>query len=45
LRFFAAATDEAAALGVSLRWRLRLVPGVDHSAVPMVRAALDELGK
>jgi hypothetical protein len=45
LRFFAAAVDEAAALGVSLRWRLRLVPGVDHSAVFMVRAALDELDK
>ena len=45
LRFFAAATDEAAAQGVSLRWQLRLVPGADHSAVPMVRAALDELDK
>jgi hypothetical protein len=45
LRFFATAVDEAAALGVSLRWQLRLVPGVDHSAVPMVRAALDELDK
>jgi hypothetical protein len=45
LRFFAAAVDEAAALDISLHWRLRLVPGVDHSAVPMVRAALDELDK
>jgi pimeloyl-ACP methyl ester carboxylesterase len=45
LRFFAAAVDEAAALGISLRWQLRLVSGVDHSAVPMVRAALDELDK
>ena len=45
LRFFATALDEAAALGVSLRWQLRLVPGVDHSAVAMVRAALDELDK
>jgi hypothetical protein len=31
--------------GVSLRWQLRLVPGVDHSAVPMVKAALHELEK
>jgi pimeloyl-ACP methyl ester carboxylesterase len=45
LRFFAAALDEAAALGISLRWQLRLKSGVDHSAVPMVRAALDELDK
>jgi len=45
LRFFAAAIDEAAAQGVYLRWQLRLVPGVDHSAVPMVRAALHELDK
>jgi poly(3-hydroxybutyrate) depolymerase len=43
LRFFATATDEAAALGVPLRWQLRIVPGVDHSPVPMVRAALDLL--
>ena len=43
LRFFAAATDEAAALGVPLHWQLRIVPGVDHSPVPMVRAALLEL--
>ena len=43
LRFFAAATDEAAALGVPLRWQLRIVPGVDHSPVPMVRAALELL--
>jgi hypothetical protein len=45
LRFFAAAMDEASTLGVRLRWRLRIVHGVDHSAVPMVRAALDELDK
>ena len=43
LRFFATATDEAAALGVSLRWELRIVPGVDHSPLPMVRAALELL--
>ena len=43
LRFFATATDEAAALGVPLRWELRIVPGVDHSARPMVRAALELL--
>jgi hypothetical protein len=43
LRFFAAATDEAVALGVPLRWELRIVPGVDHSPVPMVRAALELL--
>jgi poly(3-hydroxybutyrate) depolymerase len=45
LRFFAAALDEAAAMGVSLRWQLRLIHGADHSAVPMVKAALDELDK
>jgi hypothetical protein len=43
LRFFATATDEAAALRVPLRWELRLVPGVDHSPVAMVRAALELL--
>ena len=43
LRFFAAATDEAAALGVPLRWMLRIEPGVDHSPAPMVRAALELL--
>ena len=43
LRFFATATDEAAALGVPLRWELRIVPGVDHSAMSMVRAALELL--
>jgi poly(3-hydroxybutyrate) depolymerase len=43
LRFFATATDEAAALGVPFRWQLRIVPGVDHSAGPMVRAALELL--
>jgi len=45
LRFFAAAVDEAAELKVTLRWQLRLVPGVDHSALPMVRSALEELDK
>jgi poly(3-hydroxybutyrate) depolymerase len=43
LRFFATASDEAAALGVPLRWELRIVPGVDHSPRPMVTAALDAL--
>lgn len=43
LRFFATATDEAAALSVPLRWQLRIVSGVDHSAVPMVRTALELL--
>jgi hypothetical protein len=43
LRFFATATDEAAALGVPLRWQLRIVPGTDHSPVHMVRAALELL--
>jgi len=43
LRFFAAATDEAAALGVRLRWELRIMPGADHSPLPMVRAALESL--
>jgi len=43
LRFFATAADEAAALGVQLRWELRIVSGVDHSAVAMVRAALELL--
>lgn len=42
LRFFATATDEAS-LGVPLRWQLRIVSGVDHSPVPMVRAALELL--
>ena len=43
LRFFATATDEAAALGVPLRWQLRIVPGADHSPVSMVRASLELL--
>jgi poly(3-hydroxybutyrate) depolymerase len=43
LRFFASATDEAAALGVPLRWELRIVPGIDHSPVSMVRASLELL--
>lgn len=45
LRFFAMATDEAVALGVPLRWQLRIVPGVAHSAPPMVRAALELLSR
>jgi poly(3-hydroxybutyrate) depolymerase len=43
LRFFAAAMDEASALGVQLRWKLRIAHGIDHSAVPMVRTALEAL--
>jgi hypothetical protein len=43
LRFFATATDEAATLGVPFRWTLRIAHGIDHSAKPMVRAALDLL--
>ena len=43
LRFFASATDEASALQAPLRWQLRIASGVDHSAAPMVRAALELL--
>jgi proline iminopeptidase len=43
LRFFATASEQAVALGVPLRWRLHIVHGVDHAAVPMVRAALQLL--
>ena len=43
LRFFATATDEAAALQVPLRWELRVAHGLDHSPAPMVRAALELL--
>lgn len=43
LRFFAAATDEAAALRAPFRWELRIAHGADHSAAPMVRAALELL--
>jgi hypothetical protein len=43
LRFFATATDEAAALQAPFRWELRIAHGVDHSPVPMVRAALELL--
>ena len=43
LRFFATATDEAAALEVPLRWELRIAHGLDHSPAPMVRAALELL--
>jgi hypothetical protein len=45
LRFFAAALDEATDQGVTLRWELRIVHGIDHSALPMVRAALNELDR
>ena len=45
LRFFAAALDEATTLGTQLHWRLRIAAGENHSAVPMVRAALEELDK
>jgi hypothetical protein len=45
LRFFATALDEASAIGVTLRWTLRIVHCVDHSPVPMVRAALEQLDK
>jgi hypothetical protein len=45
LRFFAVALDEAASLGVPLRWELRIVHGADHSAVAMVRSGLEELHK
>jgi len=40
LRFFATATEQATSLGVTLHWQLQIVQGVDHAAVPMVRAAL-----
>jgi hypothetical protein len=43
LRFFATATDEAAALQAPFRWELRIAHGVDHSPAPMVRAALELL--
>ena len=43
LRFFASATDEAAALQTPLRWELRIAHGLDHSPAPMVRAALELL--
>ena len=43
LRFFATATDEAASLQAPFRWQLRIAHGVDHSPVPMVRAALELL--
>ena len=43
LRFFATASEQAVTLGVPLRWQLHIVHGVDHSAVPMVRAALQML--
>jgi hypothetical protein len=43
LRFFATASEQAVSLGVPFRWQLRIVHGVDHSAVPMIRAALQIL--
>jgi hypothetical protein len=43
LRFFATATEEASTLGVALQWQLRIVPGVDHAPVPMIRSALQLL--
>jgi poly(3-hydroxybutyrate) depolymerase len=43
LRFFAVALDEAAGLGIEFRWQLRIAHGVDHSPIPMVRAALEAL--
>lgn len=45
LRFFATATDEAAVLHAPFRWQLRIVHGVDHSPVPMVRAAFELLDR
>jgi pimeloyl-ACP methyl ester carboxylesterase len=43
LRFFATATEEANALGARFAWRLRIVPGADHSPGPMVAAAFQEV--
>jgi hypothetical protein len=43
LRFFAAATEEANALGVPLRWQLQILRGVDHDPTRVVRTALDLL--
>jgi poly(3-hydroxybutyrate) depolymerase len=43
LRFFATATEEARVLNSALAWRLRIVSGADHTPVPMVRAALEEV--
>jgi poly(3-hydroxybutyrate) depolymerase len=43
LRFFATATEEAAALKAPLGWRLEILPGVDHDPKRVVRAALDHL--
>jgi poly(3-hydroxybutyrate) depolymerase len=43
LRFFATASDQALTLRVPLHWQLHIVHGVDHAAVPMVRAALQML--
>lgn len=43
LRFFATASEQAVSMGVPLRWQLHIVHGVNHAAVPMVRAALQLL--
>ena len=43
LRFFATASEQAVALRAPLRWQLHIVHGVDHAAVPMVKAALQLL--
>jgi hypothetical protein len=43
LRFFAAATEEANALNVPLRWRLRIAYGADHSPSAAVQAGFEEL--
>ena len=43
LHFFASAAEEAFALGVPLRWRLRIIDNVDHDPPRMVRAALELL--
>lgn len=43
LRLFATAHEAAAERGVPLMWRLRIVPGLDHSPLPTLAIDLEEI--
>lgn len=44
-RLFAAAHEAAVALGVPLRWRLRVVPGLDHSPIETLALDFEEIAR
>lgn len=44
-RLFAAAHEAAVARGVPLKWRLRVVPGLDHSPIETLALVFEEIAR